>query len=93
MVINMTSRGNGPALIARELALDFHRLSWHPRAVQHIPGEINDVSDYLSRLQDPSCDKPLPPALRKVTIESPPHRTPSFYHTLTGMATLAKGAS
>eukprot|EP00971_Amphidinium_carterae_P159068 3153789-Amphidinium_carterae.1 len=76
MVVNMCSRGGGPALIARELALEFHRLSWYPRAVQHIPGEINEAPDYLSRMQDPSYDKPLPPALRNVTIESPPHRSP-----------------
>eukprot|EP00971_Amphidinium_carterae_P349426 6491014-Amphidinium_carterae.2 len=64
MVVHMSSRGGGPALITRELALEFRRLSWHPRAVQHIPGEINEAPDYLSCLQFFSYDKPLPPALR-----------------------------
>eukprot|EP00971_Amphidinium_carterae_P149371 2961533-Amphidinium_carterae.1 len=33
MMVNLTSRGEGPITVARELALEWSKLSWQPKVV------------------------------------------------------------
>jgi hypothetical protein len=55
MLANMTSKGYGPRIVARELALSIAQLCHRPDILEHIPGLANKVADMLSRRHEPGA--------------------------------------
>eukprot|EP00971_Amphidinium_carterae_P188068 3732815-Amphidinium_carterae.2 len=53
MMQSLSSQGEGPSAIARELALDLELMIWQPILVQHKPDLLNLIFDALSRLNQP----------------------------------------
>eukprot|EP00971_Amphidinium_carterae_P014742 291035-Amphidinium_carterae.1 len=82
MMVNLTSRGHGPATIARELALEWSSRAWQPKAVEHLPGHMNEVADWLSRCMQPGYLAPKPQSLELMNLELPERRTRDYYRTL-----------
>eukprot|EP00971_Amphidinium_carterae_P227784 4517995-Amphidinium_carterae.1 len=81
-IVNLTKKGEGPATLAREWALEWSQLSWQPKAVQHLPGHVNMVADWLLRCMQPGLPHPRPQCLEAMSIESPTRRTREYYKIL-----------
>ena len=82
MLSNMTSRGHGPRIVARELALCLAGLNHRPDILEHIPGISNKVADELSRRYEPGHTYVLPAVLQTAREAATPTRSRSFYHAL-----------
>ena len=52
LVLKLKTAGTGPAVIAREMALDMASALYTPSVVAHLPGVANITADLLSRLGD-----------------------------------------
>eukprot|EP00971_Amphidinium_carterae_P338836 6476358-Amphidinium_carterae.1 len=79
MMQSLSSRGEGPSAIAREIALDLGLMSWQPVLVQHKPGQLNLIPDALSRLYQPGKAEECRAALPSLMLELTEIRTPAFY--------------
>jgi len=79
MAANMTSRGTGPRIVARELALCLARLCHRPDVLEHVPGIANKIADELSRRFEPGHAYARPPALLSAKEITVPPRTRHFY--------------
>eukprot|EP00971_Amphidinium_carterae_P335727 6471723-Amphidinium_carterae.1 len=79
MMRSLSSRGEGPAAIAREIALDLGLMSWQPELIQHKPGLLNCIPDALSRLYQPGKASGCQAALPSLKMEHTELRTSSFY--------------
>ena len=82
MVANMTSKGIGSKIIARELALSIAKCSFRPDFVTHIPGVTNLVADELSRQHEPGHTFTLPAFVANALSCTAPARDIAFYDTL-----------
>ena len=82
MVANMSSKGRGCKIIARELALLFALQCHRPDILEHVPGICNKVADKLSRKYEPGHHFQLPPVLAAASEVFPEVRGPKFYSTL-----------
>ena len=60
MAVDLKSRGYGPNLIAKEMALDIAELCYRPDCMRHVPGLSNVGADSLSRLMQPDSPSTLP---------------------------------
>jgi hypothetical protein len=63
IALKLKTKGVGPGIIAREMALDIAASEYLPSIVNHIPGLENVVADELSRRLQPGHDYIHPPAL------------------------------
>ena len=82
MLSNMTSRGYGPRIVARELALCLAGLNHRPDILEHTPGICNKVADELSRRYEPGHTFVLPAVLQHAKEAAAPARARSFYLAL-----------
>ncbi len=53
LLLGLHSKGEGPSLVGRELALELADGAFAPAVVEHLPWVANDLSDALSRRADP----------------------------------------
>ena len=79
--LKLKARGTGPALIAREIALDMADSLYQPNVIGHLPGVANTIADYLSR-PEKRRTLPEPRALAGAIRRSVPHRPRSWWRTL-----------
>ncbi len=63
LVRRLKCTGKGPAIIARERALDIAHAIYRPDVAEHVPGLANKICDDLSRLDIEAGGKQLPPSL------------------------------
>ena len=82
MVTNMTSKGHGSRIVARELALLFATLCHRPDVVEHIPGIANTIADKLSRKFEPGHTFVLPSLLAAATEVNVSSRDARLYLTM-----------
>ena len=82
MLCNMTSKGLGSIIIARELALLIALCAFRPDIVTHIPGATNLVADELSRKHAPEHSFELPPFIVGARECLCPPRPATFYRSL-----------
>ena len=78
-LFKLQSHGDGPSLVARELALDFAKSTYTPAIVERLPGTANTIADLLSRLGTASQKGPLPDVLRGVLLRICPVRCVAFW--------------
>ena len=64
LLLRFKTVGDGPAVIARELALDVAAALYAPNVVKHLPGVANVVADVLSRWYEPGKPQQVPSLLR-----------------------------
>ena len=50
LALKLKASGSGPAIVARELALDMAECLYRPIVAEHLPGVANITADELSRL-------------------------------------------
>ena len=81
MVLNMTARGEGPSIIAREMALDVADALYVPNVAIHLPGAANCTADLLSRLEQKGRPA-LPAALRWARERRPQRRTQQWWRAI-----------
>ena len=81
MVLRLKARGSGPALVAREVALDLADALYQPNVVGHLPGIANTIADFLSR-PDKWDAMDLPVALAGARELQLPPRTRSWWRSL-----------
>ena len=81
MVLRLKARGSGPALVAREVALDLADALYQPNVVGHLPGIANTIADYLSR-PDKWDAIALPAALADAREMQLPPRTRCWWRSL-----------
>eukprot|EP00971_Amphidinium_carterae_P351397 6492091-Amphidinium_carterae.2 len=53
LITKLSASGEGPSLIAKEIALELSDMAWQPKVASHIPGIDNTIPDILSRLAEP----------------------------------------
>jgi hypothetical protein len=83
LLLNLRAKGEGPGIIAREMALELGDGCHAPDLIEHLPGVVNIEADSLSRRYDPEkAPWSLPWAFRQVTETVLPPRPASFYHTM-----------
>ena len=80
-LVKMKATGHGPAVVARELALDIAEALYDPSVVEHIPGVSNVAADWLSRAEKRSSS-PMPPSLRNASFISVPRRSSEWWRSL-----------
>ena len=69
--LNSKSSGEGPSLVARELALELGDGAFRPTGAHHIPGIANVVADSFSRKFSPEgCFEGLPSGLAPSTCDA-----------------------
>ena len=81
LLLKLKAKGAGPALIAREIALDMADALYQPSIVGHLPGVANTLADYLSRWHEPGKYHILPEALKASTQRQVPTRNASYWQT------------
>ena len=82
MVLKLASKGGGPALVAREIALDVAQGIYVPRDAIHVPGVANILCDALSRVAAPTGHaKQLPARCRDLARTLVAPRGESFWRT------------
>ena len=80
MVVKTQARGEGTALIARELALDVAESLYEPAVCTHIPGVANVLADYLSRRRVKALES-VPGPLRAARQRRLPPRDAAWWRT------------
>ena len=90
VLFKLQSRGEGPSLVARELALDLAQSTYTPAIVEHLPGTANTIADLLSRLGTASQKGPLPDVLRGASLRICPARGVEFWRSLDPLRSLGK---
>ena len=83
LLLKLKAKGAGPALIAREIALDMADALYQPSVVGHLPGVANTLADYLSRPEKRNS-LPLPAALRQARRRVIAPRGRRWWRTLQG---------
>ena len=82
MLCNMTSKGMGSMIIARELALLIALCAFRPDIITHLPGATTLVADELSRKHAPEHTFVLPPYVSGARECLCPPRPATFYRSL-----------
>ena len=82
LLLPVKARGQRPAIIARELALELAEGTTWPLLLEHAPGIATVVPDLLSRRFQPGVQFPLPPTLRDVPELTLVPRTAAYIRTL-----------
>ena len=78
LVLAAKAKGRGPAIIAREVALDLAEMVYRPDVVSHIPGLANVAADKLSRLAQPGTSASWPTYLSLAECQAVPARGASL---------------
>ena len=81
-LLRMKASGQGPNIIARELALDLADGLYRPDVIVHQPGIANTICDVLSRKFQPGVAFVLPAVLSNAVCLTPPARTKEYYRSL-----------
>ena len=81
MVERLSSGSPALNFLGAELALRLECIGAGALEASHLPGSLNDVADYLSRIHAPSSHKPqaLPRALASAKERPAPARDATFY--------------
>eukprot|EP00971_Amphidinium_carterae_P195519 3879893-Amphidinium_carterae.1 len=74
----MTARSVPINRIARELALELASGCYRPNIIEHLPGVLNTLADYASRVHAPE-GPPCPSALLSLPPSAVPSRTASYF--------------
>ena len=82
LMVHCQARGKGPAVIARELALDLAEEVYRPHVGSHVAGVSNTIADALSRQFAPGGGPEVPEALRKARSVLVAQRDRGWWRTL-----------
>ena len=82
LITKLKASGRGPAIVARELALDLGDASHSPNMRTHISGISNNTCDALSRLNQPGKSYCIPPSLSHLSPTTIPRRDVAWYKSL-----------
>ena len=82
LAVYAQARGLGPAVVAREMALDIAESVYRPDVCAHLPGVMNVIADALSRKFVPGTKFAVPSLLREVPETTIPPRGRSWWRTL-----------
>jgi hypothetical protein len=82
MLLKMKSKGHGPGLIARELALTLGDSVYIPRILAHSPGLANQTADALSRRFQPQTNFRMPACLSAAQQTHVPIRDRRYFKSL-----------
>ena len=81
LLLRLKASGSGPALVAREIALDMAEALYQPNVVGHLPGVANTIADWLSRPRK-RRSMPEPRALAGAVRRRVPPRSRSWWKTI-----------
>jgi hypothetical protein len=86
IVMKLKTKGRGPSIVAREMALDMAESCYYPHVVEHVPGVDNTVADMLSRKYMPGGNYLVPMCLAGVEELLLPMRDRSYYRSMPSTA-------
>ena len=79
---DLKSKGFGPNLIAKEMALDISEFCYRPDVMKHVPGIANKAADALSRLLQPGSKAIIPEVFKNVERVKLVNRGSQTFRTL-----------
>ena len=86
IALKLKTKGRGPSIVAREMALDMAEACYYPHVAEHVPGVDNTVADMLSRKYMPGGNYTVPECLLGVEQLLLPMRDRSDYRSLPATA-------
>jgi hypothetical protein len=86
IVMKLKTKGRGPSIVAREIALDMAESCYYPHVVEHVPGVLNTVADMLSRKYMPGSNYVVPACLQHVEELLLPMRDRGYYRSMQALA-------
>ncbi len=93
LLLQLRGKGQGPAAIGRELALDLAEGLYRPDVGEHVPGIANAGPDLLSRMSEPGKTVKLPTYLLNARRISPPCRDTAFWRAASLPAVAAESGT